>query len=83
MREAVRKGNADASILARLEDIVALEKGEQQIYRSQNGLNLETGENYVLPLIDPDNVDKRRAEVGMGLMQDYASFWGMKWDLEV
>lgn len=43
MREAVRKGNADASNLARLEDIVALEKGEQQIYRSQNGLNLETG----------------------------------------
>jgi hypothetical protein len=82
MREAVRKGNASASSLALLEDRVALRKGEKQIYGSQVGRDQETGEYYVLPLIDPDNVDQRRAEVGLGTIQDYISNWGMTWDVE-
>lgn len=82
MREAVSKGNARASSLALLEDRVALGKGEKQIYGSQIVRDQETGEYYVLPLIDPDNVDKRRAEVGLGLLQDYISNWGLTWDVE-
>lgn len=82
MREAVSKGNARASSLALLEDRVALGKGEKQIYGSQVGRDQETGEYYILPLIDPDNVDKRRAEVGLGTIQDYISNWGMTWDVE-
>ena len=34
------------------------------------------------PLIDPDNVDKRRAEVGLGKLQDYISDFGMTWNVE-
>jgi hypothetical protein len=82
MREAVQKGNARASSLALLEDRVALRKGDKQIYGSQVGRDKETGEYYVLPLIDPDNVDKRRAEVGLGTIQDYISNWGMTWNVE-
>lgn len=82
MREAVSKENARASSLALLEDRVALRKGEKQIYGSQVGRDQETGEYYVLPLIDPDNVDQRRAEVGLGTIQDYISNWGMTWDVE-
>lgn len=82
MREAVSKGNARASSLALLEDRVALRKGEKQIYGSQIGRNKKTGEYYVLPLIDPDNVDKRRAEVGLGAIQDYISNWGITWNVE-
>lgn len=82
MREAVSKGNAEASSLALLEDRVALRKGEKQIYGSQVGRDQETGEYYVLPLIDPENVDQRRAEVGLGTIQDYISNWGMTWDVE-
>lgn len=82
MREAVSKGNARASSLALLEDRVALRKGGKQIYGSQVGRDQETGEYYVLPLVDPDNVDKRRAEVGLGTIQDYISNWGMTWDVE-
>ncbi len=82
MREAVSKGNAEASSLALLEDRVALRKGERQIYGSQVGRDQETGEHYVLPLIDPENVDQRRAEVGLGPIQDYISIWGMTWDVE-
>lgn len=82
MREAVKKGNAHAVHLALLEDRVALGKGEKQIYGSQIGQDQETGEYYVLPLIDPDNVNKRRAEVGLDPIQDYISQWGLTWDLE-
>ncbi|MFD1284318.1 DUF6624 domain-containing protein [Mesonia ostreae] len=73
MRDAVDEGNARASSLALLEDRVALRKGEKQIYGSQIGRDPETGEFYVSPLIDPENVDKRRAKVGLGSIADYVS----------
>ena len=82
MREAVTKGNARPSNLALLEDRVALGQGKRQIYGSQIGRNPETGEFYVSPLQDPDNVDKRRAEVGLGTLQDYISHWNITWDVE-
>jgi len=82
MREAVKKEKASVGDLAFLEDRVCLRKGEKQIYGSQVGRDQKTGEYYILPLIDPDNVDKRRAEVGLGPIQGYISYWGMKWDVE-
>ena len=82
MREAVKKGNAKANNLAFLEDRVALRKGEKQIYGSQIAPDPETGEYIILPLIDPENVDKRRAEVGLGKFQDYISDFGLTWNVE-
>jgi hypothetical protein len=82
MRDAVKKGNARASSLALLEDRVALRKGGMQIYGSQIGRDQETGQNYVRPLMDPDNVDIRRAEVGLGSIQEYISNWGLTWNVE-
>ncbi len=82
MRNAVKKGNARANSLALLEDRVALRKGERQIYGSQIGRDQVTGEYYVSPLIDPDNVDKRRSEVGLGKLEDYVSHWNITWNVE-
>lgn len=82
MREAVAKGNAAASSLALLEDRVALGQGKKQIYGSQIGMFRESGESYVLPLEDPDNVDKRRESVGLGKLRDYISYWGLTWNVE-
>ena len=82
MREAVKKGNANASSLALLEDRVALRQGKRQIYGSQMDRDQETGEYYVSPLIDPENVDKRRAQVGLGTIADYVKHWGITWDIE-
>lgn len=82
MREAVAKGNAQASSLALLEDRVSLGQGKKQIYGSQIGFFKETGENYVLPLEDPDNVNKRRAEVGLNPLEEYIKYWEMTWNLE-
>lgn len=82
MREAVKKGNADSSSLALLEDRVALRKGGKQIYGSQIGRDQETGEYFVSPLEDPENVDKRRAEVGLEPIADYIRTWNMTWDVK-
>jgi len=82
MREAVKKGNAKGSDLAFLEDRVALRNGEKQIYGSQIAPGPETGEYIILPLMDPENVDKRRAEVGLGKFQDYISDFGLTWNVE-
>lgn len=82
MREAVKKGNARAGSLALLEDRVALGIGEKQIYGSQIGRDNETGKFYVLPLRDPDHVDQRRKEVGLGPLQTYVANWDITWDVE-
>lgn len=82
MREAVSNKNASGSALALLEDRVALGEGKRQIYGSQIGYDNVTNKSYVLPLDDPDNVDKRRAEVGLGLLADYVKRWDIVWNVE-
>ncbi|HRD07693.1 MAG TPA: hypothetical protein PK037_09010 [Saprospiraceae bacterium] len=82
MRDAVKNGKAKGSSLALLEDRVALRQGKRQIYGSQIGRDETTNLYFVSPLEDPDNVDKRRAEVGLGPLADYVSNWNIKWDVE-
>ena len=82
MREAVKNKNANSNSLALLEDRVALREGRKQMYGSQIGYDDKTNKSYVLPLEDPDNVDKRRAEVGLGLLSDYVKRWDIIWDVE-
>jgi hypothetical protein len=81
MREAVKKGNAEASSLALLEDRVALGQGKKQKYGSQISMD-ENNKYYVQPLEDPDNVDVRRAEVGLEPLSEYVSRWNIIWDVE-
>ena len=82
MREAVKLGNASASGLALLEDRVALKQGKKQIYGSQIGTDNKTGISFVQDLDDPDNVDKRRAEVGLQPLSEYVKQWDIVWDVE-
>ena len=82
MREAVKNGNARADQLALLIDRVALRQGRKQIYGSQFGQDPETKMVYVSPLEDPDNVDVRRAEVGLPPLQEYIDMYNLNWDPE-
>ena len=68
--------------MALLEDRVALRQGKKQIYGSQIGVDPDTGEHYVQPLEDPDNVDKRRAEVGLEPIANYVKLWRINWNVE-
>jgi hypothetical protein len=82
MREAVKNGKAEGNSLALLEDRVALGQGKKQVYGSQIGQDVATQKYYVLPLEDPDNVDKRRAEVGLQPIATYVAYWQIIWNAE-
>ncbi|MFZ4929244.1 DUF6624 domain-containing protein [Chryseobacterium sp. Mn2064] len=82
MKDAVVKGNASSGSLALLIDRIEIREGRKQIYGSQIGSNPNNKALYVLPLIDPDNVDKRRAEVGLGPISEYIKNWNLVWDVE-
>ena len=80
MREAVKNNNASVSALALLEDRVALGEGKRQTYGSQIGYDDETEKSFVLPLEDPENVDKRRAKVGLQPLASYVKQWDIVWN---
>lgn len=82
LRNAVKSGKARAKDLALLEDRVALKHGRPQVYGSQLIWNMKDNSNVIAPLSDPDNVDKRRALVGLGPLSDYVAVLGVKWDVE-
>ncbi len=81
MREAVQTGRARGAALALLEDRVALREGRPQTYGSQIGFDEASGTHYVLPLLDPDRVDERRAAVGLPPLADYVKQWKIVWDV--
>ena len=82
MRTAVKEGKTEARWLALLEDRVALGEGRKQIYGSQIYLNKKTNKSYVAPLEAPDNVDKRRKEVGLDPLSHYLKQWDLIWNQE-
>jgi hypothetical protein len=82
MRDAVKIGKASPSDLALLEDRVLMRQGKKQIYGSQIARNPKTGEYYVAPLADPDNVDNLRFEMGLPKLADYIKNWNLVWDVE-
>lgn len=82
MKDAVKSNKASGSDLALLKDRIEIRNGRKQIYGSQIGTFPNSLNYYVSPLIDPDNVDKRRATVGLGTISEYISYWNLKWDVE-
>ncbi|SEK35264.1 DUF6624 domain-containing protein [Parapedobacter koreensis] len=80
--QAVKDGKAKPSSLALLEDRIALRQGKEQLYGSQIIRDDKTGKYYVQPLVDPENVDKRRDEVGLQPIAEYVRQWGIVWSIE-
>jgi hypothetical protein len=81
MREAHANGKADAADLAALEDKVALRQGRKQLYGT-NLVSFDGKKYYISPMEDPQNVDKRRASLGLEKMNKYLVNFGMRWDIE-
>ncbi|MDF2436384.1 MAG: hypothetical protein K0Q95_760 [Bacteroidota bacterium] len=80
MREAVKNKKADAYDLALIEDKVALKEKGKQIY----GTYLIAASNkkyFIAPIENPEQVDKRRAELNLVSMNEYLKNWGMHWDI--
>ncbi len=67
---AMPKGEIDPKNLAYLADRVAVGEGKKQVYGTQ--LTFKDGKLVPHPAIEDEaNVDKRRAEVGLGSLKEY------------
>jgi hypothetical protein len=82
IKDAVKNNRALKIHELYLQDRIYLNQGRHQIYGSQVLLDPESEKYFVLPLDEPESVDKRRAEVGLQPMADYISKWDLKWDVE-
>ncbi|NED96397.1 hypothetical protein G1H11_13885 [Phytoactinopolyspora alkaliphila] len=72
LRAAAAEGQASAGNLAYLEDRVAVGKGLPQLYGTQIGCGPD-GAEPATPIVDPENVEQRRADAGLEPLDDYLS----------
>lgn len=84
MRQATKNKQLSPWLLARTEDRIATDRGELQIYGGQIKYYPETNTFDVWPIVDPENVDKRRAEIGLEPMAEYLKNrrFSLEWNLE-
>ncbi len=83
MRQAVLNKKLAPRYLVRAEDRIATDKGELQRYGGQMKYYPETKSFNVWPVYDPANVDKRRAEIGLGPIAVFLkSRFDFEWNLE-
>ena len=80
LADAVKKGKARPQDLGYLEDRILVKEGKEQIYGSQVRTN-ESGVNEFFSIKDEVNVNKRRASVGLGPLEDYARHFGIEYKL--
>jgi hypothetical protein len=79
LRQAVADGEAERSSLALLEDRVRVRNGLPQLFGSQLSWDAESGALRFDPIEDEINVDRRRAEMGLEPIGDYARRFGLEY----
>jgi hypothetical protein len=83
MRQAVMDQQLDPRFLVRAEDRIGTERGDLQIYGGQMKYYPETKTFNVWPVYDPVNIDKRRAEIGLGPIAEHLKTrFDFEWNLE-
>ena len=83
MREAVLDKKLEASYLVRAEDRIATDRGQLQIYGGQMKYYPETKSFNVWPVYDPVNINTRRAEIGLGTIEEHLkNRFDFEWNLE-
>jgi len=82
LKASVLLGESQGSHLALLEDRIQMRQGKPQIYGSQIIYDEETGKEMIYEIWEPEFVNQRRKEVGLGPIEDYVKRWGIEWDME-
>ena len=82
MKQAVLDKQLSPQLLVRAEDRIATDRGELQIYGGQMKWYPETQSFNVWPVYDPVNINKRRAAIGLGTIEDHLkNRFDFEWDL--
>ncbi|MEN0047894.1 MAG: DUF6624 domain-containing protein [Bacteroidota bacterium] len=82
LKESVKKRESSGSHLALLEDRILMRNGEPQTYGSQITRDEKTDKQIVYEVRDPEYVNQRRAEVGLGPIEEYVKRWDIEWTIE-
>jgi len=82
LKESVLQGESKGSQLALLEDRIQMRNGKPQTYGSQITVDKETGNQVVYEIWEPEYVNQRRKEVGLGPIEYYVKHWGIEWTIE-
>ncbi|MCK0178465.1 hypothetical protein MWU50_04100 [Flavobacteriaceae bacterium S0862] len=83
MKEAVLEKQLQPRFLVRAQDRIATEQGQLQIYGGQMKYYPETKSFNVWPVFEPENIDKRRAEIGLEPIAEFLkSRFNFDWNLE-
>jgi hypothetical protein len=81
LRQAAADGKLEMRHFAIFEDRVLIGQGKKQLYGSQIGTDEKTGKNFIMPIEDEPNVNKRRAAAGLDPLEIYAKNWGIDYQL--
>ncbi|MBL7795316.1 MAG: hypothetical protein JNJ90_02340 [Saprospiraceae bacterium] len=71
MYDQVTKKNADAKDYAYLRDRVSVNRGQLQTYGTQMQINADSTSFEPKPMVEPEKIDARRQEMGLGTMENY------------
>lgn len=82
LKKSVKKGESRGSHLALLEDRILMRNGKPQTYGSQITRDEKTDKQIVYEIRDPEYVNQRRAEVGLGPIEDYVKRWNIEWTID-
>ncbi|PVH26962.1 DUF6624 domain-containing protein [Sphingobacterium corticibacter] len=76
--EAEKQGDILSSNVAILLDRIAMRQGKKQKYGSQGFRDKESGQAYIYPIEDLDNLEAHRKSMGLPPMKDYVSGWDIE-----
>jgi len=76
LEESARKGDLKWSVIALMKDRALMYEGKPQLYGSQ----IRNGELY--DLYEPEYVDQRREEIGMGSLKEYLTRFNIDFTIE-
>jgi len=80
LKEAFERGEAQPLRFAKMQDRLLVEEGKEQLYGTQ--IRFEHLDKVPFPIKDPEQVDKRRAAIGLGPLQPYLKDrFGIVWDV--
>ena len=79
LEKATNEGELEKSSLALLIDRIRMRKGQKQLYGSQLHSNGGDSKMEFHPIEDEENVNKRRAEMGLGSIEEYAKLFKIEY----
>jgi hypothetical protein len=82
LEKAFNEGHLPRNYYAQFVDRLKYRETKEQIYGTQYGTKPNSKEIFILPLIDPDNIDERRLLIGLGHFSSYLQMFDMIWNVE-